>query len=647
VGNVYAGIQYNLTVASFQDSNSSLQASQFTATIQWGDGTQSSGTVVGGNGTFSVQGTHTYAVDSIDQPGGAYQVTVTISDPSGNTLTSNGTVMVTRPQMTGLGADIAGQPGTTLNNVQVAEFTVPDATDGQGEFSATINWGDGNNSSGTIQEVSPGMFAVLGSHAYASAGLYAIQASLSQDWINPLLIPLLLSSAAIGESSPSAALNAPKTPDTNTYWVVGNSSLSIHAVYTGKTKSDPPPTVTIDPVNSDAVFLGWTRSKYSPPSVWDGKIFFGNTTASLTVTVTFAEDKEKPATFDVNVIQVNVGNPPRGQAFTPGTPTDVLQQIKPGAGPNKGTPYKLVSSAPQGQAGFAWKANVGWRAPQSLTGTGINLEIGFVQHVNFVQLEGFYPQPIGKTLIARSTLPGRGNILDMMEGTALKNQDYNKNLFWTLPVPVNVSRYPFYSGITGQDVTLPPNVEKKQLLVYSSGQSDSQSRVIGASDSPAVMVPWFDNTNMKNPLKYIQFKWVFTLDVVADLTTGNGATSFENNKGAYYWPEATVTWVYAGDLKLDPTKPNLPVVKGLAGTRPQALTKGWQYPSPPYVPLDLASVVRPLYPELFLADPWGYPRIPFAIPETLLPVSLPYKNWPVNVANQAYAEGPFTFYQQK
>src|SRR5262249_34162669 len=100
VGNVYAGIQSNLTVASFTDADTSVPASSFSATINWGDGTpSSSGTVTGGNGTFTVQGTHTYAQDSIDQSGGVYPVTVTVTDASGDTLTANGTVTVVRPQL--------------------------------------------------------------------------------------------------------------------------------------------------------------------------------------------------------------------------------------------------------------------------------------------------------------------------------------------------------------------------------------------------------------------------------------------------------------------------------------------------------------------------------------------------------------------
>jgi hypothetical protein len=74
----------------------------------------------------------------------------------------------------------------------VAAFTEPDLSDGTGEFAATINWGDGSSSSGTITE-SGGVFRVLGSHTYATSGLFPIQVEVSQAWstyLPALLLPV-------------------------------------------------------------------------------------------------------------------------------------------------------------------------------------------------------------------------------------------------------------------------------------------------------------------------------------------------------------------------------------------------------------------------------------------------------------------------
>src|SRR5580704_11758414 len=66
-------------VASFTDNNLSDTASAFTATIDWGDGTTDTGTVVGSNGSFTVDGGHTYADE------GSPFATVTITRTADNT----------------------------------------------------------------------------------------------------------------------------------------------------------------------------------------------------------------------------------------------------------------------------------------------------------------------------------------------------------------------------------------------------------------------------------------------------------------------------------------------------------------------------------------------------------------------------------
>src|SRR5207248_1375381 len=60
-----AGEPFTGTVGTFSDSYLGNVASDFTAIIDWGDGTTTAGTVTGGGGTFSVSGTHTYAARGI------------------------------------------------------------------------------------------------------------------------------------------------------------------------------------------------------------------------------------------------------------------------------------------------------------------------------------------------------------------------------------------------------------------------------------------------------------------------------------------------------------------------------------------------------------------------------------------------------
>ena len=46
--------------ATFTDNNPGDVAGNFAAVINWGDGTTSTGTVTGGDGAFTVTGTHVY-----------------------------------------------------------------------------------------------------------------------------------------------------------------------------------------------------------------------------------------------------------------------------------------------------------------------------------------------------------------------------------------------------------------------------------------------------------------------------------------------------------------------------------------------------------------------------------------------------------
>ncbi len=68
-----AGSTVGGNVATITDPNTSATPSAYSATINWGDGSTSPGTITGGNGSFNVAGTHAYSA------GGSYPVAVTIT----------------------------------------------------------------------------------------------------------------------------------------------------------------------------------------------------------------------------------------------------------------------------------------------------------------------------------------------------------------------------------------------------------------------------------------------------------------------------------------------------------------------------------------------------------------------------------------
>src|SRR5262249_26967915 len=133
----------------------------FTASIDWGDGTVGAGAVTGGGGTFVVSGMHTYANSGQDT------ITVTLTEDSPGTATATAFTTVN------IGAQFSGQvtlasatEGVALNNATIATFTDTNHGDTAGTFLATINWGDGTSSAGTVTGAN-GTFAVAGSHTYA------------------------------------------------------------------------------------------------------------------------------------------------------------------------------------------------------------------------------------------------------------------------------------------------------------------------------------------------------------------------------------------------------------------------------------------------------------------------------------------------
>jgi hypothetical protein len=102
------------TMATFTDPDTLDSASDFSATINWGDGTSSSGTITGANGSFSVTGRHNYGA------AGSFPIAVTISqagDPL-NSVSANDTAIITAapapvltgapPVITSTGAELTG-----------------------------------------------------------------------------------------------------------------------------------------------------------------------------------------------------------------------------------------------------------------------------------------------------------------------------------------------------------------------------------------------------------------------------------------------------------------------------------------------------------------------------------------------------------
>lgn len=168
------GSAFTGTVATFTDPDPLSTAAEYTASIDWGDGSSSAGTVVGSGGNFSVSGSHTYAEE------GSYTTTVTITDVDtpDNGATANGTATVADAAI----SSACAAPATSGSVFTGPTASLSDANTGgsTADFTATINWGDASSSSGTVSGAG-GTYAVSGSHTYASTGTYTITTSVADD----------------------------------------------------------------------------------------------------------------------------------------------------------------------------------------------------------------------------------------------------------------------------------------------------------------------------------------------------------------------------------------------------------------------------------------------------------------------------------
>jgi hypothetical protein len=149
----------------------------YTATITWGDGQASAGTVTADSlvaGQFDVTGTHSYSI------AGQYPVAVTILDEGGAAATAQSTAAVAGAPLTLTGGPVSATEGAVFSGI-VASFADSNPFSSAGDFTATITWGDGQTSVGTIaaNPQAPGHFTISGSNTYADARLFSVRVTIA------------------------------------------------------------------------------------------------------------------------------------------------------------------------------------------------------------------------------------------------------------------------------------------------------------------------------------------------------------------------------------------------------------------------------------------------------------------------------------
>jgi hypothetical protein len=174
-------VALNGTPAFFTDSNGqSMNAADFSATLDWGDGTTTVGVVAGSGTTLSVTTggpSHAYTDE------GVFTLTVTVVNVhTGASGSGHGQVTVGEGDSLSVasGPAFSAQATVPATNVTTATFSdsIPQASS---DFTAMIDWGDGTTSTGTVSGGGGSPLVVKGTHTYAVSGAVTVKTALTDD----------------------------------------------------------------------------------------------------------------------------------------------------------------------------------------------------------------------------------------------------------------------------------------------------------------------------------------------------------------------------------------------------------------------------------------------------------------------------------
>jgi hypothetical protein len=152
-------------VAKFTDGYAAAPLSDFTATIDWGDGQGGPGAVSAapGGGFQVTGGPHTYR----DQ--GHFQTIVAVKDKGGSTVNVPGVAIIGDAPIRAKGVRIDAHIGKPFRGT-VATFVDANARAPLSDYTVRIDWGDGRKSFGTARRTRSGL-VVTGTHTWGGPGL--------------------------------------------------------------------------------------------------------------------------------------------------------------------------------------------------------------------------------------------------------------------------------------------------------------------------------------------------------------------------------------------------------------------------------------------------------------------------------------------
>jgi uncharacterized repeat protein (TIGR01451 family) len=111
---------------------------------------------------------------------GSVRGTLPVTSPA--VVSASAATTVVSPPLVGSGVPLQGLEGAALGGVMVATFTHASGLQPAGAFTASIAWGDGTTSPGTVVQDAGG-YTVQGSHTYTDEGSYKVAVTVAGDGV--------------------------------------------------------------------------------------------------------------------------------------------------------------------------------------------------------------------------------------------------------------------------------------------------------------------------------------------------------------------------------------------------------------------------------------------------------------------------------